>query len=405
VCAWQGPLAVVAGMALLYLFVRRELGHPLYALVAMALFGVSSVYQQAVVWFSASFSVLTLDTLLLGLLAAQGWRRSGRVACLALCVLWCALAPTWFASGVLAGPVVGLYLLWPERGARGWRAWLRRAGLAVVPCLGTALFLAVSLPRTARHIMHLEHYGESTALGSFKPLTGLLYTLRSVVENLLLGAVGVGSVDVPVWVVAAAWPLLLAGGAWLWWSAPRGRRLMLLGVGLIFAGYLLVYSARAEWGYEGRMNRPAWSRYHLLPQLGLALFVAGGLARWDFGEGLTRRQVVAAAALVAVLFAAQLPRVLLTGWGEGHEEQMAALRHIEEVDALCRQHRIGAARAREALPFFEVPGSYRRENGWDFLRGSDDPDPTMTVEEARRRLRLGGSRRRREREAASGAAG
>src|SRR5437016_4287062 len=42
--ACQGPLAVIAGVLLLYLFVRRELGHCLYGLVAAALFGVSTVY-------------------------------------------------------------------------------------------------------------------------------------------------------------------------------------------------------------------------------------------------------------------------------------------------------------------------------------------------------------------------
>jgi len=60
--------------------------------------------------------------------------------------------------------------------------------LALVPLLGSALFLAVSLPRTAAYIMHLPHYDEKTALQAFHPLRGLQYTFWSVVENLLLGA-------------------------------------------------------------------------------------------------------------------------------------------------------------------------------------------------------------------------
>src|SRR5262249_13670368 len=111
VAAFQGPLAVIVGALLLYLFVRRELGHPLYGLVAAALFGVSTVYGQAVYWFSSSFSILTLDTLLLALLAAQALRRTGSWLYLHLCVLAVALAPTWFASGILAGPLCALYLL------------------------------------------------------------------------------------------------------------------------------------------------------------------------------------------------------------------------------------------------------------------------------------------------------
>src|SRR5581483_751132 len=49
--ALQGVLALLAGMALVYLFVRRELGHPFYGLTALVLFGVCTVYQQAVYWF------------------------------------------------------------------------------------------------------------------------------------------------------------------------------------------------------------------------------------------------------------------------------------------------------------------------------------------------------------------
>src|ERR1051326_8457931 len=69
--AWQGPLALLGGLVLIYHFVRRELGHPFAGLLAMGLFGLSGQYMEAVYWFSASFSVLALDMMLLGLLAAQ----------------------------------------------------------------------------------------------------------------------------------------------------------------------------------------------------------------------------------------------------------------------------------------------------------------------------------------------
>jgi hypothetical protein len=405
--ALQGPFAVVAGVPLLYLFVRRELGHPFYALTAAALFGVSTVYEQAVYWFSASFSILTLDTLLLALLAAQAWRRSRRPAYLALCALAAALAPTWFASGILAGPLCALYLLPPEDDPGAGRgrgaALLRSARAAAVPLLGSALFLAVSLPRTARTIMHLPHYGEQTALQSFHPLPGLQYTFWSVVENLLLGQTGVGGVNVPFGLAVAVWPMLIVLGAGWWRGAPEGRRQMLLGLGLIFASYLLVYSARAEWTYEGRMNRPVWSRYHLLPQLGLALFLTGGLPRWAgrlrLGPGavLTWAQVAALLGLVVLLAGTQWPRISWTSWTESREsdglaqqEQQQALRRIDEADALCRRYRIGAATAQAALGRADLPGGgtnpENRVDSWEFLWGSPDPDPAITPDEARRLL-------------------
>src|SRR5207249_5620990 len=115
-------------------------------------------------WFAASFAVLALDTLLLALLAAQGWRQTGRWYYLALSTVWAALAPAWFASGILAGPLCSLYLLASEQKLP------RRAALSTLPLLGSAAFLTLSLPRTADQILHLEHYGDQTAWQAFHPL-------------------------------------------------------------------------------------------------------------------------------------------------------------------------------------------------------------------------------------------
>ncbi len=115
-----GPLLLLLSLPLVYVFVRRETGHPFYALLALVLFAVTSVYHQAIWWFAASFSVLSLDTMLLGLLAAQRWRQTGRASYLFLTALACLLAPGWFAIGVLAGPLCCLYLF--PRGERG-RCW------------------------------------------------------------------------------------------------------------------------------------------------------------------------------------------------------------------------------------------------------------------------------------------
>ena len=315
-----GPVALLAALPLVYLLVRRELGHPFYGLVAAALFGVSSVYQQAVYWFAAAFSVLALDTILLALLAAQRWRQTGRTAWLATAALACFLAPGWFASGVLAGPLCVLYLFSRERSASAdssVRETINRSRLNIlIPLLGTALFLAVSLPRTAPYLQHLEHHGGRSLFESIHPGVGAIYTLRSVVDNLLLGVCGVSTVVVPkpaVVVVLA----LAAAGAWWWWRRAPDGRLVLFGLGTIGSAYLLVYSARAGWPYDELMTQPNWSRYHLLPQLGLALFVVGGLPAWQGRrfdlrpDGLTVRQAWALVLFAALLFVVQLPRAVL----------------------------------------------------------------------------------------------
>jgi hypothetical protein len=399
-----GPLALLLALVLIYVFVRREMGHPFYALLVVVLFAVTTVYHQAVWWFAASFVILALDTTLLGLLAAQRWRQTGRARCLVFCVLACALAPTWFALGILAGPLCCLYLMPisfsrnPEGSA--WRASLRVAAkqvcLALVPMAGSALFLAVSLPRTREAIMHTGHYGDKTALEAFHPLVGLAYTARSLVDNLFLGLVGVCGILVPLWRVALVLLVAAALGVYWWWQA-RERRLMLLGLGLIFCTYLLCYSARAEWGYE-RMVEPAFARYHLLPHLGLVLFFCGGLSgradRWfalDGGGAIGVRQRWLLYGVIGTCFLIQLPRGLLcgaaTGWDQigDFRKQQADLRRIEEVEARCRRYHVSADAARQALGKLEVHLSLGVGDGWDFLTGSDDPQP-RSPEEIKRLL-------------------
>ncbi len=372
VISMVGPLALLLAMLLVYVFVRRELGHPFYGLLALVLFGVTSVYHQAVWWFAASFAVLALDTMLLGLLAAQRWRQTGRGIYLDLTVLACLLAPGWFAIGILAGPLCCLYLMQNAecrmQNERQRTSPILHSAFCILhsrwsflPLLGTALFLAVSLPYTAETIMHLDHYGENTAVESFRPLVGLQYTARSIVDNLLLGILGVTNVALPVWCISVALGCIFVLGTWWWWQAPD-RRLMLLGLGLIGSSYLLVYSARATWDYR-QMTDPNFARYHLLPHLGLVLFFCGGLPgraeRWfslSTDGTLSRRQRRMIGVLIGVSLLIQLPRGLICGaatnWHPWEEQraQLDSLRRIEEVDAQCRRHHISAAAARGAGP-------------------------------------------------------
>ncbi|MHB1425114.1 MAG: hypothetical protein ACYC3I_18235 [Gemmataceae bacterium] len=402
-----GPVALLLGFWLIYVFVRRELGHPFYALLAVVLFAVTSVYSQAVWWFAASFAIFSLDTMLLGLLAVQRWRQTGRGLYLDLAMLACLLAPGWFALGILAGPLCCLYLLPPGEGRDARGAWrdkslaTRHAPRAtrhwtLLPLAGTALFLAISLPRAGEAILHATHYDGFSAVEAFQPLTGLQFTARSVIDNLLLGLVGVSSVALPVGCIAVILPAVVALAVW-WWRQTRDHRLMLLGLGLIGSCYMLCYSARALWGYELMVN-PAFGRYHLLPHLGLVLYFCGGLparaGRWftlDPSGTIAARQRRLVYWVIGVCFLVQLPRGILcsspTDWNQFTEvrQQQAALRRIEEVESRCRQYHISAASARQALGRLEVPLSNEVIDGWEFLIGSDDPRP-LPPEQVKRLL-------------------
>jgi hypothetical protein len=396
VTALQGPLAVLLGMALVYRFVRRELGQPLYGLLAMSLFGVTSQYIQAVSWFSASFSILALDTGLLALLAAQRWRQSGAWIHLVLCAVWSALAPCWFASGILAGPLCFVYLLpgeWgcksaPGAASRRSRHPARMTMLAstLAPLLGTALFLAVSLPRIGERIMNLEHWRGQTAVRAIHVEVGVAYSLRSTVDNLILGTFGITGVNCP-WVVIAATFLCLAVAGWLWWRSAPNRRLILLGLAFIYASYLLIYSARAQWPYK---QISVWTRYQLYAHLGLVLILSAGLPLWQnwfrdwTAAGAGRRRWITCL-VVVVYFIAQVPRSVADA-ASYDPQQQSDLEYIERVDAICRKHRISVDTARAALKnlgmgSFQIAGSGETDNGWNFLWGSPDPLP-LSVEEA-----------------------
>jgi hypothetical protein len=382
----------------------------------VVLFGVTAVYAQAVYWFAAAYSVVALDTLLLALLAAQAYRRrptagaiqdlddpySARRAArgnglpyLVLCTILCALAAGWFASGVLAGPLCCLYLLPAEPGGTftSFRARLRFWLVRLTPLLGTVAFLAFSLPHNARTIMHLEHYEmqHTNALEAFRPDKGLLSTLRALVENLLLGLVGVWETRVDWWIVACVLVVLAVAGYWWWHGArPRHRRLMLLGLGLIFANYWLVFSARSRWADypDVLMCGASWCRYNLGPQLGLVFFFCGGLAGRYLRAGsdgrLTWGQVTGLAALIGLCFLIQAPRAASGAYWQWPTEWLAPppvafprqtdyLRYVEKVDECCRKNRIDADAARRVLPRLDIDGSFGTINGWDLLWGSDDP--------------------------------
>jgi hypothetical protein len=409
-CMLQGPLAVLAGMLLVYSFVRREIGCPRAALVATTLFGVSSTYQQAVWWFAASFSILALDTLLVGLWLAQRWRQCGSWVALAGSVACCALAPAWFASGILAGPLCTLYLLpifrrhplkdnhaHPEEGRlnRGCSSvrqrerlrWAARWLVALAPGLGTAAFFAIVLPRAMPAIDRLEHYGGVGLAASLDPVIGLENTARSIVDNLLPGAVGIGSLGwaAPTAVVAGVIAAFVAALVW-WWprlpdpAAIGGRRLIVLGLAMVLLGYWLVYTGRSKWDYK-YMTKIAWTRYHLIPQLGLALIVAGGLpgrlgtAALPVEAGrFTPRAAFWMIVFVISCLLLQLPRAAGIAY-DSRSAPQTVFTTIEEMDQRCRRHHISAEAAQAALPPLDLRPYFSDVNGWVFLRGSDEPEP------------------------------
>lgn len=384
----QGVMAVVLGMWLLYVFVRRELGHPFYGLIAMTLWGVTSTYYECVTWYSASFFTLALNTMLAGLLAAQTHRRNGHWLSLAACAVCCALAPAFHSTALLAGPWCALYLLFRERGdpPTPWSK-VHRLALAAVPLLGSVAFVAIGLTVSAGRIVRAEHYRGKTIFGAFNPTEGIQNTLRTLADNQILGAFGYWDRHSTYsWTMVLAIVGVLAVLGVIWWRTASDRRLLALGVALTIGSDLLVYSARADWSYERSVHN--WTRYHLFPHLGLVLFVIGGLrqfeGRWFTpapSGGLSVRQIVALACLITGMFVLHRPRAHSSHFTVP-PEQLAILQRVERVDAVCLTVGIDGSTARQALGFLQFPLGFDGTNAWEFLRGSPSP-VAMSVDDAR----------------------
>jgi hypothetical protein len=130
-----------------------------------------------------------------------------------------------------------------------------------------------------------------------------------------------------------------------------------------------------------------WNRYHLLPQLGLALLISGALPA-RLGARLTatlsRPQIGAIALLLGLCFLIQLPRSVVT-YGVFFSPIDDMLQRIDQVDRCCQEHHISAAGAREVLGTLDLSAWCGEIDGWQLLRGSDEPH-SLSVAERRRLL-------------------
>lgn len=366
-------LALLGALLLTFRFATRHTGSQVAGVAGMVAFGITAAYQEALYWYAAHPPLWCVCCALLALTSADRWLASGRWWRLAEVGLWAFVAPCWFAGGVIVGPLVGLYL-----------ALSRRRWATLVPFAGAVLFLFFSWAFAGDKINRPHHFEGKSVLQSLDPVTGAGMSARAVVDQIAVAAVGVYRVALPIPVVAVVLPLLVAIAVW-WWRRAVDRRLVLAGAGFILGSDLLIYSARGEWSYAEQLKD--WSRYNVFPWFGLMLMVVGG-ARWPAGT-LTRRQAAVGLGVAAVLFCVQLPRGMRgSAWID--PAQPAMLRRLETLDRACREHRISATAARQALSpltteYWLVQGTDDSRNCLELLWGSPAPEP-HSVEEVRRLL-------------------
>jgi hypothetical protein len=177
--------------------------------------------------------------------------------------LLAAVAPWCYTIGAVVGPTAGVWHWLRQR--TSWRVpWL----LFAVGILSTVLAVAMVAKKTRE-----AAYWESGGRGlweAFDPVAGFAYVERLVVDRLLLTNLGWRRLPAP----AAVALVLFAGAIAACVVALRRRPKLaaaLPGLLLIALGYGVAIPFRTWESYVSICN---WTRYQMLPQLGLALAFA-----------------------------------------------------------------------------------------------------------------------------------
>jgi hypothetical protein len=251
----------------LVVLVRRELESYTSAIAAALVFGVSSVYAEAIYWYSASsFSWALLCTIVVLIWSESASRAPAPLSCIGA-IAAAALAPACSAIGMIAGPLGTIRILAANR------LTTRKSLLAAfMPAAGTLLYLMLYLVFRPHDVFVTEGERRITIVD------GLIAACRAPVEVLLPGLAGL-RFDRPGLPIALILTLTALGFVViLWWALKSSARpLIVSAAGLIVGGYGLTYAVR---GHHG----PYWllqvERYHLFPQAGMALLAVVAFHNW-----------------------------------------------------------------------------------------------------------------------------
>lgn len=323
----------------LWLFLRRWLGSKSAAWFGVVLFAISGVFLETVEWYSASSFTWSL---LFALVSALSCRAAQDAESVRRRVLWVAIAslgalasPGFSAIGLLAGPFATL-VCWTKSAPPATR-WFGSA-----PVAGTLLYLALvvgvghnaTVARSVRDRVDLAQ--------------GVVSSLRGPIEVLLPGLVGAEPAfgRIPSGISAFSGGVILLGAAVLAWRS-RARAAAIGGVFLVFGGYFLTCAARGDVGPLGPL---AVQRYHLFPQLGLAIVLAVLCRPWigRFDAPSPRSRVIAVL-FSLVLIVVHWPSMQARARCYRFPEQRATLTALDHLRDVCVRERITRDQALRVL--------------------------------------------------------
>jgi len=294
--------ALAAAMLAVGHLVARETRSASRGLAAMAVLGLSTVIEPAVVWYSAGQALWSGLAVVLMLIALGAWRDTGRPVWLALgAVLALAAAAIW-SGGFVAGPAGAAYLGAVDR---------RRCRLAAIVPMAASLLYAVPALTIARAEIAAVQDPNHRRVGPAERLArGALHTAQAIPETLVLANLGIDAETTPIQGLALSAAL---AGAWAWSrGGVRPSPLEAAGAAMAIVGFGLAYTFRATYGFAS-LRTLGW--YQTIPQLGAVLFASGWAAGLRAGTELenrraTPRSLIAVAGLAAVLIVVHGPRAL-----------------------------------------------------------------------------------------------
>ena len=250
----------LATTVLLFLLARRVGGGEIPALAAAAWFAVATCHSEVVTWYSAS-QWLIAACLLLGSLLLVERRCKTR---LFFATLFAGLAPWSYSIGAIVGPFTTFWLF----------AWHRRCEwrslLPAVAGIASSIAVVVLVRRSMNDPAYWETGGRGF-LEAFSPMSGFLFSVRLFVDRVLpvdlllpwsfAGTIRAAVIFALVGIVAVTALRMRPPLACLW---PT--------VVLIALGYAITIPFRTWHSYSGVAE---WNRYQMIPQIGMALLVAG----------------------------------------------------------------------------------------------------------------------------------
>jgi hypothetical protein len=352
-----------------YVFLEQEIGSAAVALAGTAAMGFTSILWDTVGFYASTQALWSFLFVVLALIAARRYRRSGGIIALGLAIVSSLLAPCWWTGGILAGPVAALYLLLPADATGRRHRWA-----AMLPIVATSLYVIAVVTTglwtpTAR---------------KFDVVSTATRLLRGTVETLVLKNIGVQLQpwSIEKWFVFG----MLIAAVLVWWCLRAFRRSIVALAGFLWlANYVLVY------GHQDPNIVDEGGRYHVVAQFALVLLGCAGFRPSPDSFGRLTGREATIVLVFGMMFWCLHREAIVRGNESFHAPRQAMqLGQLELIADDARQHEIGLDLLREAFGPWKIDGTPVDFDGFTLLEdripAETRASPRPSAETVRARL-------------------